>query len=157
MRKIAEFQGENRFLSNFYLWPIEYDGVIWPSTEHLYQALKTNDKSEREIIRKSPLYKKDCAPGERPVKSLGRSCTMRPDWESVKLSVMEMVLRLKFVVGNEMAKRLIATGDSELVEGNSWGDHFYGVCDGKGENNLGKLLMKIRDELNPPQKQKDLF
>ena len=80
-------------------------------------------------------------------KKLGRKATIRPDWEKIKLPIMEYLLRQKF--GDKTLKALlIGTGDAELVEGNMWGDTYWGVCKGKGENHLGKLLMKIREELN---------
>jgi predicted NAD-dependent protein-ADP-ribosyltransferase YbiA (DUF1768 family) len=77
---------------------------------------------------------------------MGRAVTLRHDWEAVKFSYMELGLRLKFQ-NSDLAEKLIATGDEELVEGNTWGDRVWGVCDGEGENRLGKLLMKIREEI----------
>ncbi len=71
--------------------------------------------------------------------------TARPDWQEVKLSQMEFVLRQKFS-HPELLALLLATGEMELVEDNDWDDTYWGVCNGVGENNLGKLLMKIRAE-----------
>ena len=56
-------------------------------------------------------------------------------------------LRDKFKPGSELAGKLLNTGDAELVEGNHWGDRYWGVCDGEGQNKLGKLLMQVRGEL----------
>jgi hypothetical protein len=94
------------------------------------------DPAERDHIRRAG------KPGE--AKRRGRRATIRPDWEEVKLDVMEDLLRQKFV---GLARALVMTGDEELVEGNTWGDRFWGVCQGAGENHLGRLLMKIRSEL----------
>ena len=137
MRVIDSFQGEHRFLSNF--WPAEValDGVVYPSVEHAYVASKTLDLSARHVILKS-------TPGQ--AKRYGRTLALRPDWESVKLAVMAGLLVQKFR-HPELAALLRATGDAELVEGNTWGDTFWGVCKGKGANNLGRMLMEIRSSL----------
>jgi predicted NAD-dependent protein-ADP-ribosyltransferase YbiA (DUF1768 family) len=76
----------------------------------------------------------------------GRKIPIRKDWEDVKLDVMESLLRVKFA-DLELKQLLLATGTAKLIEGNFWGDTYWGVCAGIGRNNLGKLLMKIRDEL----------
>jgi predicted NAD-dependent protein-ADP-ribosyltransferase YbiA (DUF1768 family) len=60
---------------------------------------------------------------------------------------MTMVVRAKFTQNRILADKLIATGDTELIEGNNWRDYFWGMCNGKGKNNLGKILMKVREEL----------
>lgn len=131
---IKEFQGEYRWLSNF--WPcIIY---AYPSVEHAYQAMKTLDQKQREQIR--------LAPTAAAAKKLGRSVTVRTDWNDIKLRVMEVCLRCKFK-HQDLRAKLIATKGLELIEGNWWNDTYWGVCKGKGENHLGKLLMKIRSEL----------
>ena len=65
----------------------------------------------------------------------------------MKYDVMYQVCKAKFLQNPDLARKLVETGDAELVEGNTWGDKVWGVCDGVGENNLGKTLMRIRDEL----------
>ena len=69
---------------------------------------------------------------------------LREDWETVKIDVMRDVLKSKFSLNSELREKLIATGDVELIEGNHWNDRFWGVCRGKGQNHLGKLLMELR-------------
>ena len=71
---------------------------------------------------------------------------MRPDWEQVKTGIMEEIVRAKFTQHPELAALLLATGDTVLVEGNHWGDTCWGVDTrtGRGENHLGKILMKVR-------------
>jgi len=59
---------------------------------------------------------------------------------------MTDLVRQKFS-NPQLAKQLLDTKDFELIEGNTWGDTFWGVCSGKGQNNLGKILMQIRNEL----------
>jgi len=134
---ITSFRGEYRFLSNFYPVDIRMRGVVYPSIEHTYQAAKTVFPHEREKFR-------TCSPGQ--AKRMGRSITLRHDWHNMKLDVMEGCLRQKFK-RPDLKQLLIATGTKELVEGNNWGDTYWGCCAGKGHNHLGKLLMKIRKEL----------
>lgn len=135
---INYFDGEYAFLSNYYNSPITHDGITYPTNEHFFQAMKTLKVDERLAIAAAK------TPGQ--AKRMGRSVTLRSDWETVKSYYMELGLRLKFQ-NPDLAAKLIATGDEELIEGNTWGDRIWGVCNGEGENRLGKLLMKIRDEL----------
>lgn len=141
-KSINGFFGKYRWLSNFEMATVELDGIEYPSTEHAYQAAKSTDPTERRRIR---LAEK---PGE--AKRLGQPGIMkhkRADWQSVSLSVMEDLCRQKFTKHKDLKKKLLDTGDAYLEETNTWGDVFYGVCKGKGENHLGKILMKIRSEL----------
>lgn len=135
---IAEFNGKYRFLSNFYPCIVQYEGVLYPTVEHAYQAAKTLDASDREAIRK-------CRKAG-DAKRVGRHVQLRPDWETVKVDTMRGLLWMKFT-STAMTELLLATGDEELLEGNWWDDTFWGVCRGKGENHLGKLLMEIREQL----------
>jgi ribA/ribD-fused uncharacterized protein len=135
---ISEFRGEYRWLSNFQEVDIYYDGMYYPTTEHAYQASKTLNLRVRRMIANAP------TPGQ--ARKLGQTIEMRPDWCNVRLKVMEDITRLKFK-NSDLKEKLLATEDQELVEGNTWGDMFWGVCEGKGENHLGKILMKIRTEL----------
>jgi ribA/ribD-fused uncharacterized protein len=136
---INEFKGHYRFLSNFYPSQVEMDGHFYPTVEHAYQAAKTLDDVERFNIRK--------ATTPSMAKSMGKSVKLRKDWNQIKLQVMENLLRQKFDsdINPELSNNLFNTHHQELIEGNYWGDTFWGVCNGKGENHLGKLLMKIRD------------
>jgi ribA/ribD-fused uncharacterized protein len=138
MNKITQFQGEYRWLSNFYQSPIELRGVVFPSAEAAYQASKLPNSELDGVFCK-------LTPGQS--KKVGRYIKMREDWDEVKFDIMEMVLRLKFM-DKSLRSRLVATSDAELYEGNSWGDKLWGVDweTLEGENRLGKLLMKLRDE-----------
>jgi len=135
---IDSFTGEYRFLSNFHPSVISIDGKPYPTVEHMYQAAKTGEPHQKDWIRGSE------TPGE--AKGRGRRVNIRPDWEQVKVAAMLILLRKKFNIP-ELKEKLINTGDAELIEGNTWGDTFWGVCNGVGENNLGKLLMRVREEL----------
>jgi hypothetical protein len=136
---ILEFNKEYRFLSNFYPATVELDGLEYNSTEHAYQAAKTNDPAERRRIRES----------QKPAdaKKLGKQVKMRTDWKQVKFAVMEDLVRQKFTKHKELKEKLLETDDMYLEEGNSWRDVVWGVCNGKGQNHLGKILMKVRNEL----------
>lgn len=69
---------------------------------------------------------------------------MRPNWDEMKIGFMASILAAKFS-DPELRLMLLQTWGCELVEGNTWGDTFWGVCNGKGKNNLGKILMELRD------------
>lgn len=136
---IGHFVGPYRFLSNFFPAEIELDGEIYPTVEAAFQARKTLDPDERAKIRVAK------TPGV--AKRLGRRVKLVPDWEKIKITVMTDLVRQKFTRHRALAAELLATWDQKLVEGNTWRDHFWGVCDGYGLNWLGKILMKVRDEL----------
>lgn len=140
---IHSFSGPYEFLSNFYKAEVVMGGgmLVFPTAEHAFQSYKTDDY--RDILKFT-----DCNLTAAQAKRLGRSVTLRPNWENVKDACMLSVLRLKFCPGSELARKLMDTGDAELVEGNNWGDTYWGVCNGVGQNKLGELLMQVRDELN---------
>ena len=135
---ITSFFGKYRFLSNFYPAKVIYDGIEYPTSEHAYQAAKTLDQPTR--IQIAALTK----PGE--AKHAGKKVNLRDDWDDVKISVMEEIVRDKFTRNPDLRQKLLDTGDQVLVEGNTWFDTFWGVCNGKGRNELGKILMRLRKE-----------
>jgi len=137
--RIDSFQGEHRWLSNFWPVVVQLDGETYPSVEHAYQAAKSLDPLYRETIRHTR------EPGA--AKRLGRGAILRRGWISLKDHIMEDLVRQKFQ-DPELRAKLSMTGDAELVEGNTWGDTYWGVCRGRGQNLLGKLLMKVRSEIH---------
>jgi len=143
MKAITSFQGDYRFLSNFWPCYIAWEGLVYPSLEHAYAASKMDDRSIKMMIQ-------SCAtPGDAKEYLAGHDIKPAMSWTiQKKLLVMETLLFLKFG-GKEplLTKALMATGNAELIEGNTWDDTFWGVCNGEGENNLGKLLMKVRQSL----------
>lgn len=143
---ICSFTGRYNFLSNFYPCSIYHCGIRYPSVEHAYQAAKTFDKKMRKKIAR---FRTAGA-----AKKAGRLVELRKDWEDIKLHVMNALLLEKFH-DKELAQRLIDTGDQELVEGNTWGDKYWGKCDGEGENHLGKLLMRVRQYLTMTETKND--
>ncbi len=138
---IDAFTGRYSFLSNFSAAQVLLDGLPYVSVEHAYQAAKTIDSAQREAIRALTGYQAGMA------KKMGRRVTMRPEWDEVKVDVMTDLVRQKFTAHVSLRAKLLATGDTRLVEGNHWNDTFWGVCRGEGENHLGKILMKVREEL----------
>jgi N-glycosidase YbiA len=135
---IGPFRGEYRFLSNFWAVKVGYEGILYPSVEHAYQAAKTLDQNMRRQI--SALAR----PGD--AKRIGRQVVMRHDWYDVRLDVMLGLTRAKYADA-VLARKLLDTGDQPIVEENTWGDRFWGVCGGRGENHLGIILMRVRAEL----------
>lgn len=135
MPPVYEFQGTFRFLSNFY---VEEDGT---SVEHAYQAAKTVNPIEKQMVLQCE------TPGQ--AKRMGQKVTIREDWEEIKDGVMLALVRNKFNKSKHLADMLLMTGEAELQEGNNWGDTYWGVDlrTGVGQNKLGKILMKVRDEI----------
>ena len=126
------------FLSNFFASTVAYEGTLYPTVEHAYQASKTLDKSTREIIRK--------APDPNKAKRLGQSIVVRSDWHDVRVNIMKSLIKEKFE--NPFLKwRLLETKNKELINENRWNDKFWGVVNGKGENWLGKILQDVRQEI----------
>lgn len=143
--EITSFRGEYRFLSNFALAEVTALGVTAATSEHLYQAMKTEDPERRTWVLASD------SPGES--KRRGRKVALRPDWETIKLDIMRAVVNAKFEQHLDLASRLLETGEAVLIEGNTFGDRFFGAeldlhtGNWVGENHLGKILMAIREEL----------
>lgn len=136
--RIDNFSGSYRFLSNFFPARVVMEGREYPSVENAYQAAKCLRLPDRANFV-------GCSAVQ--AKRLGRQVVMRPDWDDARLGVMEHLLAEKFARSSALAERLLATGEAELVEGNYWHDTFWGVCDGRGQNHLGRLLMERREIL----------
>ena len=133
---VEEFNGEYRFLSNFWPAPLEYEGLTYPSSEAAYQAAKTLDPALR-------LPFTTMTPGK--AKRSGKNLLLREDWKEVICQIMHDILVIKFHTYPELMELLCDTYPGILVEGNTWGDTFWGVCKGEGENHLGRILMALRD------------
>ena len=135
MNPITSFKGSYRYLSNFYIEP---DGT---HVEGEYQTEKCKDSSERILFE-------GLLPAE--AKKFGRTVELRPDWEEIKLTVMRGLVLRKFKDHPVLAEKLVKTGGVEIVEGNYWGDKFWGKVfggQGEGQNWLGRILMETRDKL----------
>lgn len=141
---ISEFRGRYRFLSNFYEVPVVFDGMEFRSVEHAYQAAKSVSTDVRREVQECE------TPAE--AKALGRIIVLRQDWEERKVDIMVGLVFQKFVAHRYVRQALLSTGDCELVEGNTWGDRYWGVCRGQGKNMLGRVLMHVREILSENQR-----
>lgn len=134
------FRGRYYFLSNFYPCRIIIQGKIWMSSESLYQASKTLNLNKREEIRLNP----------DKVKQIGKYVILRDNFNLIKLGLMKKILNEKFKQNQELMAKLNKI-EGKIVEGNTWHDNFWGECSCNKckkvnkNNNLGKLLMEIRD------------
>lgn len=144
--KIDKFDGDYRFLSNFYPAEITIDGIYYPTVEHAYQAAKSANPEVKKAIA--------CLSDAGAAKHNGRKIVMREGFEEEKLEIMKSLLVLKFLHPH-LRTKLLETGDLPLEEGNWWGDTFWGVCRGVGENHLGKLLMELRQQLRERQTKRE--
>lgn len=141
---IKGFNGEHRFLSNFWQSPIEFEGHTYSTVEHAYQAAKTIDVNMRAYIL--------VCPSPADAKRAGRNVVLRPDWDAVKVTIMATLLRKKFY-DPLLKAALLQTGDEELIEDNYWHDNFWGKCSCTNcapliqLNQLGVLLMEARSAL----------
>lgn len=138
---ITSFSGKYRFLSNFWYSNIRPLGssYTFPTVEHAYQCAKAVKKEDFLAIYNAK------TPGQ--TKKIARTVELRPNWDEIKFKVMKIFVEIKFEQNPDLAQKLLNTGDAELVEGNTWGDVYWGVCKGVGENNLGKILMEVREKL----------
>jgi len=126
------------FLSNFYESSIELDAVVYRNAEAAYQAMKSNDS----LVRVKFINLNGAS-----AKALGKRIELRNDWNDIKLDMMYKIVKNKFMQNSTITKLLIDTNDKVIIEGNNWGDIYWGICNGIGENNLGKILMKVREEM----------
>lgn len=145
--KITEFKGEYDFLSNFYERPIKYFDMDFRTAEHMFNALKTNDITEAIHVMS--------APTPAIAKQRGQKVTLKPNWdETERFKAMRRTVGVKFLTDPELMQRLLDTGDAVLEEGNyhhdnTWGNCYCGkwTCKGIGNNNLGIILMELRDDI----------
>lgn len=144
---------EHRFLSNMYPCRIIFDGMVFNSVEHAYVAAKTTDINIRKQVQ--------AIINPREVKKFGKTIVLRSDWDAVKLEIMRDLVKQKFLnkVNENLSNLLLKTGDEHIQEGNWWCDYFWGVSirndstKGRGENNLGKIIMECRNLLDKESSQ----
>lgn len=144
---ITKFEGDYAFLHNFYVCNMsEWGNRVQMSTvEHHYQSRKAAGWGKRDEILAA------ATPEEaRMIASRIRASKRTPNWNSVKEKHMKELIKRKFSLNPELRKKLVATGEEELVYGNTEHDNFWGKCtcsecvDLVGENKLGKILMDFR-------------
>lgn len=127
--------------SNFAAYPIRVRGKKWPTVEHFFQAQKFEDERDRDAVRKANTPMLAARIGR------DRKRKLRRDWEAVKVSVMREALDAKFEQHDDLRELLLSTGDARLVEHTENDDYWGDGGDGSGRNELGRLLMKVRDGL----------
>lgn len=139
-KRVCGFFGTFRFLSNFFPARVHYEGLDYPSVEHAYQAAKWPPNQRVQFT--------SCSAAK--AKKLGRQA---PDldvtkWDRKKFDIMALLVLQKFTMNSDLGEMLLATGDAYLEETNSWNDCYWGKNeDGEGKNNLGLILMGIREKL----------
>ncbi|AJF40852.1 hypothetical protein AVV29_gp126 [Vibrio phage phi 3] len=146
MEQITSFRGKYSFLSNMYLVPVEYNGIVYASSENLYQSFKSNIDAEVRMLAKIE---------PKQAKSYWKTAPVRcPNFFKERLNYMYIAVKAKFDQHPILKAKLLETGDAELLEGNWWKDRFWGVDYEtlEGQNNLGKILMRLRDEYRSAQK-----
>jgi len=142
--EIKEFRGEYFFLSNFYEAPVTYNGLTYLNSEAAFQSMKCSQMEQKV---------KFCTMSPSEAKAKGKRVKLIPVWENIKTDVMYGVVKAKFEQNADLRRMLLNTGDAILEEGNMWHDNYYGSCNCprcrgiKGENILGKILMRVREEL----------
>lgn len=140
-------QGEYGCFSNFSSHRFELDGLVWPTSEHYFQAQKFAGTEHAEAVRRARTPKEAARMGRE------RSRPLRPDWEDVKENVMRRAVLRKFEVHAGIRAVLLGTGDEEIVE-NAPGDYYWGCGqDGTGRNRLGRILMDVRAVLREKEQE----
>ena len=135
---INSLRGDFFYLSNFSEYGFtDENGKRWKSVEHYFQAAKTDDPKEKLLIQN--------ASTPAIAKKLSKKVKMRKEWDNIKVDVMRKALKMKFDQNKKIRDNLLSTYDCYIIEGNNWGDTFWGEVNGRGLNVLGKLLMELRD------------
>jgi ribA/ribD-fused uncharacterized protein len=167
-----ESKGEFRFMSNMFVAPFEIDGMTFPTVEHYFQWSKAmmfegKDSEHAGKMMKPPRNKEFTE--AKSVKALGRKVKdfSPARWDDVKIPIMEKALRAKFINPQHgLLEKLLATGDRPIGEANPR-DKYWGIgtsadtadamnpAKWKGQNQLGKLLMKLRDEFTQAKREED--
>ena len=155
-----KFWGANKpngYLSNFYFSDFVIDGVTYPTVEHYFQSKKFEGSTEKILVSSSNNRLEKVSheayivglshPAETAKEGKRRDFPLRKDWEQVKEDVMYTALKAKFTQSLELAIKLRETGSVNLVEDSPY-DYYWGVGRNKtGQNRLGVLLMRLRDEI----------
>ena len=126
------------FLSNYYVSTIRFNGKLYSTVEHAYQASKSLDPMIQEMIRR--------AKTPNDAKRIGRAIDLRQDWDDVKISIMKSLIQEKFE-NPFLRQQLLETKNKDLINENRWNDTFWGVTNGIGENWLGRIIQEIREEI----------
>lgn len=141
---ISSFSDQYSFLSNFHPSDVEVGGRIFKNSEAAYQSYKDLSRQDEFLL---------LTPWE--AKKLGRKVKIRSEWDSIKDNIMHMVVKAKFTQSATLTELILQTSDQDLIEGNYWKDTYWGVCEGVGQNKLGHILMRVREELRSSKYEKE--
>lgn len=140
--RIAYYEDEYYMLSNFSSHAIEYLGVLYMTPEHAYQAAKFNDQEVKDKVRNARSSFRCKAVARQYEKEFQVS-----NWNDIRISVMEDILRAKVSQHEDVKEALLKTGNAQIVE-NSPVDYFWGCgADNTGQNEVGKAWVRVREEL----------
>lgn len=139
MKEIKGFFGKYRWLSNFWYAPVIFEGIIYPTNEHAYQAAKVTNPLTRSLVLAIATPK--------DARNWGKGISLRSDWDSAKRDIMKSIVVDKFTRNIHLKLWLLATKEAYLEETNDWGDTYWGVYNGSGSNHLGYVLMEVRSLL----------
>jgi ribA/ribD-fused uncharacterized protein len=145
---ISKFVGKYHCFSNFSPHEVGFEGLVYPTSEHAFQASKSLNFDLRKVIKEIP------HPAE--AKKMGRTgLILRPNWENLKLGIMSTIVEDKFRRNSVARTTLLSTGTELLVESNTWHDNYWGICScvsclvkAERGNWLGKILMDVRAKIN---------
>jgi hypothetical protein len=141
MKPVLFYEDEYYWLSNFSAHQVEFDGRLYPTAEHAYQAQKFIDDRIKEKVRsaKSPVLAKAIAYRYKK--------NWRPNWHTMKVEIMKKIAAAKLAQHEDIRQALIKTGQAEIKE-NSPVDYFWGIGrDGRGQNLMGKIWMQLREKV----------
>lgn len=142
---------EYLFLSNFYPYRqnlpkescsfvVEYDGIEFDCVEKAYQAAKCAKRADRfQFQDLTALQAQKLGTSQQIIK--------REDWSEIKFRLMYEFIWQKFSFCEELHQKLLATDNSRIIAENNWGDIYWGVCHGVGDNYLGEILMRVRNAI----------
>jgi ribA/ribD-fused uncharacterized protein len=140
-KQIFFYENEFYVFSNYSSFMLEWKGVWYPTSEHAYHSEKFDDELLKEEVRK-------CRSAHDSQKFANAHMDEQKEgWDSSKLGIMKEILHAKVAQHPYVLKKLIESGDKELIE-DSWRDDFWGWGPQKdGANHLGKLWMEVRSEI----------
>lgn len=136
--KITRFRGKYLFLSSTYICPIEYNGIKYNNSEVAFQSMKFDEVGMRRQIAKL---------SAKEAREISRKYPLKNEWHKIKDAIMYDITLCKFKQNKDLAKMLLSTGNKELIQENDWNDTVWGTVNGIGENKLGKILMRVREEI----------
>lgn len=156
---IDRFRDEHFYLSNMYVVErqlVTPDGLRVPTAEHYYMSMRFKDRLARSAIASARADEEDTRPHAhgKAAKELAHTL-IEHGWphcghDARGIRIMKHAVSEKFTLNPDLAEKLLSTEDEELVEGNNWGDRFWGVSpigSNTGENHLGTILMEVRNDL----------